>query len=49
MTPVKNEDAQKEHKHENPCPKEERIFFPITQIRMGDIFCKIDIYTFMAV
>jgi hypothetical protein len=41
MTPVKKEGTQKEHNHENPCPKEKRIFFPITQIRMGDIFCKV--------
>ena len=41
MTPVKKEGTQKEHNHENSCPKEERIFFSIAQIRMGDIFCKV--------
>jgi hypothetical protein len=29
MTPVKNEDTQKDNDHENSCPKQERIFFPV--------------------
>ena len=48
VPPVKNEDTQKEYEHEDLRPKEERISLTIAQIRMGDVFCKVDIDPLMA-